>query len=695
MASLSSPLRVALVGNPNVGKTTLFNRLTGLHQSVANWPGTTVEYATGSLEHGGHRLLLTDLPGIYGLAAHVEDERVTRRFLLHDAPDAVVILVDATSPERSLFVALEMLELYPQSVIALNKVDLGQKHGIVVETSVLARRLGVPVVPVVAHNGQGLTHLLDAVVAVGSGGLPTTPAVVPYAPEFERAVEQVAAQLESEEALATPARWTALRLLQGDVEVLDHVRARPNGHRTLAAAASCCAPGTVSFETIPASSPAASRNLGDPGPRQVEYALEVADAKYALIRDVAAECVQEQRPARPSWTPRLDALALHPLWGPLLIAAVFGAMFWTSFEASAPASSAVAAAVEWLGNVVAVQLAAAHAPAWFSSLLVDGLIGGVGAVLSFVPYMAVFFACMALVESSRYMARAALVADSVMQALGLHGKSLFPLVSAFGCNVPALAATRGIESRRDRLATGLVIPFLPCNARLGVMAIMAAAFFPGGTAGLVILGLVAISFAVVAVTALLYRQTVLPSDPAPLLLELPSYTMPRWQDVLIPAFHHCYMFVRRIWRFLVPATILVWLLSTFPTGAQPADSYAGQLGSWLAPLGQPLGFDWRLMVAILFGFVAKETTLGTLGVLYGLTDGGTLAQSLTTTITPLVGFAFLLVYMLYVPCLATVVQMRRELGSWRWAGSGLVLNVGVAFGLGLLVERLGHALGVA
>lgn len=679
-------MRVALLGNANAGKTALFNRLTGRNQHVANWPGTTVEYITGRVHYAGQALLLTDLPGIQGFSAYAEDERVTLRFLLRETPDVVVLVADAARLERSLFLALETLEFCPRTVIALNKLDVARARGLTIDAEGLAARLGVPVIPIAAHRGEGLNALLAAVVALGSGDLVASPLAARYGPELEQAAATIAARVGGGGA-GPPPRWTALRLLQGDDEVLERVC---GADRVWAPALTAGGHGGGTGPARPVDGV-----LNGWAARAPEFALEVADARYTQVRQLVQAQLRRDTPARPDWTARLDALALHPLVGPLWLAVAVAGLFWVVFQAGAALSGAIAALLARGSAWLADRLATAGVAAWATSLVVDGVVAGMGAVLAFVPNMFLFFAAMAFVEATGYMARAALLADRVMQALGLHGKSLFPLVSAFGCNVPALTATRAVENRRDRLITGLVIPFIPCSARLGVIAVLAGAFYRGGAAGLAMLGLVIISVLVVAATALTYRRAALPVDPAPLLLDLPPYTLPRWRDVLTPALHHCWLFVGRIWRFLLPATVLVWALTFFPVGAAPDASYAALLGGALEPLGRLLGFDWRLMVAIAFGFVAKETTLGTLGVLYGMTDPGPLGEALAAALPPLVGFTFLVVYMLYVPCLATVVQLRKELGGWSWAALGIVVNVLVAVLLATAIRQAGMLLGLA
>lgn len=688
-------MRLALVGNPNVGKTTLFNALTKTHQQVANWPGTTVEVANGRFQWHGREITVTDLPGTYGLSAYAEDERVARNFLLSQQPDVVVIVVDASALERNLYLVLETMELFPASLVALTKVDLAQSAGSVIDTEKLAQLLHHPVVPILPRQEQGLDALLATACEIAEGKSSLQPLTLTYPQEVAEAVEALQPQLAAVVA-EDEAHWMALRLLSGDPDVLQRIEAIPSASRIVQTVASCCGASGMAFATQESTALDPAALLAPLAEQQAEYELAIADHKYEVAHRLAEACTQARATIRRrSITERLDAIFLHPIYGYLCLAVIFFAVFWISFEASAPLSDGLANSFTWLGQRTAEGLRWLAAPQWAQSLVIDGIFAGIGGVLSFVPYMALFFAAMTLLETTGYMARASLLADRFMQAIGLHGKSLFPLVSAFGCNVPALTATRTMENKRDRLVTNLVIPFIPCNARLGVMAVVSGAFFHGGTAGIVMLGLICISLAVVAGATLFYRKTVLRQESAPLLLELSPYTLPSWRDIALPTGQRVLGFVSRIWKFLLGATIVVWALTYFPIGAAPQDSLAGTLGGFLAGFGQWFGFDWRLMVAILFGFVAKETTLATLGVVYGMSEGPGLTQALTASMTPLVAFTFLVVYMLYVPCLSTVVQMHRETNSWKWTAIGILFNIVVAFTIGFVVEHIGLLLGFA
>ncbi|MCL6516987.1 ferrous iron transport protein B [Alicyclobacillus sp.] len=695
-------MRIALVGNPNVGKTTLFNALTGAHQEVANWPGTTVEYVIGKIRTAdGEPLELVDLPGTYSLTACARDEQVTRNFLLYESYDAVMVVVNAASLERNLFLALEVLELTPHVLVALNMVDAAEDQGISVDAQALSRRLGVAVIPTVASRGIGTDDLITWARRVARRQvIPVNPWVVPYPSALTSVLEPLVAELRTMTAVAARGdsrsalerfrpEWVALRLLQGDEEVIREVRVVPQGRRAVGLALSCCAQSAGFEVSVGEAIGAHSQALERIRAQQDAFEFQIADAKYQHIANLMEACVTRRPLAKRTLTERLDAVLLHRFWGYPAMGVIFFVAFWLSFVASAPLSDWVGAGIGWLGQAVGVWMTRLGAPGVLRSVVVDGVFAGVGAVLSFVPYMTIFFAIYQFLQDSGYMARASVLVDRWMQSIGLHGKGFFALVSAYGCNVPAMAATRVMENHRDRLLANLVIPFIPCNARLGVMAVMTAAFFPGSRGAFVMMALLLLSAGVVAGAAIVYRKTVLPTDPAPLLIELPNYHLPSIRNIAIPTWHRVWMFVSRIWRFLLWATLATWALTYFPAGVPVEQSLAARIGHLLSPVGQWYGFDWRLMIAIVFGFVAKETTLSTLGVLYGAGAGGaTLPHLLTQAMPPLVAFIYLVVYMLYIPCLSTVIQMRRESGSWKWTLGGMAVNVGVAFGLGWVLERL-------
>ncbi|MDI3317812.1 MAG: ferrous iron transport protein B [Bacillota bacterium] len=618
------PERWLLVGNPNAGKTTLFNRLTGGRREVANWPGSTVEKGTGRLAAGGRPVELVDLPGIYSLDALSEEESIARQAVLEEAGRAVVLVVaDAARLERSLSLVLEVAEVAPAVVVALNMLDVARAEGQEVDPAALSEALGLPVVPVVARSGEGVGELV--------------------------------AQAE--------AAWRELRRAgDGAAGGAAGGRSRARGE--------------------------AGEELSD------EEAFARAEERFLRVQEVAAAAVRRVR-REPTPSERIDRWALHPVLGYVLLAAVLGGVFEIAFVASAPLSEAVGEALGRLGDWAARGVAAAGGPTWLGGFLRDGLLGGVGAVLAFVPYLVLFYILQEALQDSGYMARAAVLVDRLMEAIGLHGKGFFAMATAYGCNVPALTATRVLENARDRIAHELVIPFLPCNARLGVLLVLTAAFFPGARGALAFGGLMLLSLGVVAAVTALLRRTLLPREEAPLVMELPPYHVPTWRNAVLPALHHVRAFVSRIWRYLLWATLALWALSALPAGAAPAQSYAARLAGAVGILGAPWHLDGRLVLALLSGFVAKETTLGTLAILYGSAGAGGPVAALASSVSPLVGFAFLAMYMLYTPCLATVVTLREETGSARWAAFSVLLSLGVAGLTGALIEQLGALAGWA
>jgi len=400
-------------------------------------------------------------------------------------------------------------------------------------------------------------------------------------------------------------------------------------------------------------------------------------------------------PGKPTWTDSIDAWALSPIWGYPIMMAVLGLVFWGSFVASAPLGGAISQGMAWSAEVIVRLLQWGQAPEFIQSLIRDGIFAGVGAVLAFVPQIAIFFAFFSLMQDSGYLARAAFLGDRFMQLMGLHGKSFFSLVSGFGCNVPGIMATRTLEDPKDRLITMLINPLIPCVPRLGVMSAVVAAFFPGSRGSVVMLSLLMLSMFLVMVSALFMRRVVKQTERSAFVMELPLYHIPTLRNVLLPTWQKTYSFLKRAWTFILVASIVVWFLSSYPQGVPMQATWAGKMGGWLSFIGAPLGFDWRIMVSIVFGFAAKETTLSTLGILYGVAANASqsIAQAMTGAMTPLNAYTFLVVYMLYIPCLASVVTTYKESGSLGWTSFGVAYNLILSFIMGWIVFHGGLALG--
>lgn len=694
-------MKIALVGNPNVGKSTVFNALTGSNQQVGNWAGKTVERKSGIICRGNHEIELIDLPGTYSLTAYTQEEIVTREYILREKPDVVMAMVDASNIERNLYLVLQILELAPRVVIGLNMMDLAKSAGIILHTAELAQALNVTVVEIVAAKGIGIETFLSEAIRVGLLKDDPLTSEVPYPVELEQKIQAMENLLkETTWASRYPLRWLALKRLERDPEIGQEWKSIPPPE-TLKnkKQESCCDPGDAlkyelqEVKELPGDN--LLRAFENDGWTKDHFEMAFADAKYRYISKIMPKFLTQEELKKPTWTDSLDRWILSPVWGYPIMILVLALVFWASFIASAPLGEAVSQSMAWAADLLVNVLQWMHAPDFLLSLVRDGIFAGVGAVLAFVPQIAIFFAFFSFLQDSGYLARAAFLGDRLMQLMGLHGKSFFSLVSSFGCNVPGIMATRTLEDPKDRLITMLLNPLIPCVPRLGVMSAVVAAFFPGARGALIMLSLLSISMILVMISALFMRRIVNQKERSAFVMELPLYHLPTVRNVLWPTWHKTYTFLKRAWTFILVASIVVWMLSSFPQGVPMDSTWAGKMGGWLEFIGRPLGFDWRIMVAIVFGFTAKETTLSTLGILYGVAADASqsIAQAMTGAMSPLRAFTFLVVYMLYIPCLASVVTTYKESGSLRWTSFGIAYNLILSFIVGWIVFHGGQALG--
>jgi len=654
---------VALAGQPNVGKSTVFNLLTGLSQHVGNWPGKTVEQKTGLLHYDGLAIRLVDLPGTYSLTANSPEEQIARDFILHERPDAVVVIVDAANLERNLYLLAELLALPVPLVLGLNMLDVARQEGLQVDTSLLEAALGLPVVPMVASRNQGVRELVQRVVALLRGEVPYQPRRPEVREDHRAVLEELRQLVEGHLPAPYPADWAALKMLEGDKEITALAR-----------------------EHLPEE---VWSRVEEILRRHEDAVLAVAGGRYDWIERMVRAAVFRPRAGRVTLTERLDRLATHPWGGLLLLAGVLGLVFGLTYAVGTPLQA-------WLEDVVVQGLAdgagrlLSGAPGWLSGLVVDGLIGGVGTMLTFLPILVIFFASMSFLEDIGYMARAAYVMDRFMHPLGLHGKSCLPLILGFGCNVPAVMGTRIIEEHRARLLTILLTPLVPCTARLAVLAVLAPAFF-GPYALWASWGLVLFSLLVLALLGVVLHRALFRGERSPFILELPLYHLPNARTIGLAVWQRLGAFVRKAGTVILAVSVAVWALAHLP-GGRIEESLLGWLGRGLAPLGALMGLDWRMVVALLTSFVAKENAVATLGVLYGSGEGG-LAEMLTATISPAGGLAFLVTTMLFIPCAATFAAMRQESG-WRWALLGMALLLAVSLTAGVVVYQVAHGLGL-
>lgn len=638
-------VRLALAGQPNVGKSTVFNILTGLNQHVGNWPGKTVERRSGICHHHGMSVELIDLPGAYSLTAASPEELVTREYIIDEQPDAVIVVISAAALERNLYLVSELLCLPAPLVIGLNMIDVAKQEGFQVRPDVLEETLGVPVIPMVAAKGQGVHELLDAALDVAEHG----PIREPDRPQVREDHQEVVGHLQDLIAEWVPApypvEWVALKLFEGDREMI----VRMEGE-------------------MPAERWAEVRTILD---AHEDAILAVAGGRYAWIRRMTQAALVRPRAGQVTLTHRLDAVATHPFWGLVALAAVLAVIFSLTYSLGGPLQELVAEHV--VGRAAgALARVLSGAPSWVRGLVVEGVMGGAGTMLTFLPILLIFFASMGVLEDLGYMARAAYVMDRFMHVLGLHGKSFLPLFLGFGCNVPAIMGARVIESRRNRLLTIMLAPLVPCAARLGMLAVLVPVFFPG-SATLVSWGLIALPLVVLAVGGAVANRLLSRGDEAPFIMEMPLYHVPNLKTIGIFVWTRILGFLQKAGTVILGMSVVVWALATLPTG-EVETSYLGLLGHHLEPLGRLMGLDWRPLVAMLSSFVAKENAVATLGVLYRVGEApGALGSVLQAHLTPAAGLAFLVAEMLFIPCVSAVAVIRQETGSWKWAALNVLL----------------------
>jgi len=656
---------VALAGQPNVGKSTVFNLLTGLNQHVGNWPGKTIEQKTGTYQHNGTTVHIVDLPGTYSLTANSLEERLARDYVIQEQPDVVVAIVDAASLERNLYLLAELLGLHVPVVLGLNMLDVAEQQGMHVEPHVLEAALGLPVVPMVATKNQGVRELVEAVDRL-------TREAATYAPHRPEIRDDHRAVLAAIQGLIAdqvpepyPDDWVALKLLEGDDEITQMMRERLSPEQ---------------WEQVHALLR-----------RHEDAILAVASGRYEWIGRMVRAAVLQPRAGQVTLTDRLDRAATHPFWGLLILLGILGVLFWLTYTVGTPLQELLDTYLVQAGAAL-VRAVLRGAPPWLVGLLADGVIGGAGTVVTFLPILVIFFATLGLLEDVGYMARAAYVMDRFMHLMGLHGKSFLPLFLGFGCNVPAVMGTRIIDSPKARLLTVLVTPLVPCTARMAVVAILAPIFF-GDNALWVSWGLVGLSLTLLALVGLALHELILGGEHVAFIMELPLYHLPNVRTIGLSIWQRVVAFLQKAGSIILVVSVVVWALSYLPQG-QIETSYLATTGRLLTPLGALMGLDWQMIVALLTSFVAKENTIATLGVLYGSGEGTGLAAALSGALTPAAALAFLAVQVLFIPCVATVATMRQETGSWRWTVFSVVLLLVISLTIGIAIYQGARLMGM-
>ncbi len=711
-------IRVALVGNPNCGKTSLFNIASGSHEHVGNYSGVTVDAKEGRFEYGGYKFVLVDLPGTYSLSAYSPEELYVRKNLLEAMPDVVVNVVDASNIERNLYLTTQVIDMNLRTVVALNMYDELEAKGDKIDIKQLGWLLGIPIVPTVSRDGKGIPELFDTVIKIYTQSDPTLARHIHinHGPEIEKSIDRIKLMLQENEELRTrySTRYLAIKYLENDSDVERIVESLPGRNLLIAARVE------------------EQRRIEDLMHTNTESAI--VDAKYAFIQGALAETYTrhiEKRPRR-TITDKIDAVVTNK-W---MAFPIFVLLLYIMFEATFALGNYPMDWIDWLVGKFGEFVAMFMKDGWLKDLMVNGVIAGVGSVLVFLPNIMILYFFISLMEDSGYMARAAFIVDKLMHKIGLHGKSFIPMVMGFGCNVPAIMATRSIESRKSRLITIAIIPFMSCAGRLPIFVLIAGAFFPANAA-LAMLGIYLLGIVLAILSATVLSRFV-KDDDLPFVMELPPYRVPTGKAIWRHTWEKGKQYLQKMATTILICSIIIWFLGFFPRNTELIDaqaryaelseqpvltedlhaeldsvsakvndlyeyqqenSYIGMLGRAVAPVMNPLGFTWKMDVSLLTGVAAKELVVSTLGVMYSqgakisqgedLQDDTALQSALVQAIRWPAALAFMVFILLYFPCVATFVAIKNETGRWRWAILCCAYTMVVAWVFALLANQIG------
>lgn len=711
-------INVALVGNPNCGKTSLFNVASGSHEHVGNYSGVTVDAKEGHFDFQGYHFRLVDLPGTYSLSAYSPEELYVRKHIIDETPDVIINVVDAGNLERNLYLTAQLIDMNVRMVVALNMYDALLHSGNTLDHKKLGQLFGVPIVPTVSRTGKGIDNLFHVIIGLYEGAdfigqkeeiqdeamreyREWHDKYVPdhkygshdeethdfdgksyirhihinHGPELERSIDAVKEVICKNENIRYKysTRFLAIKLLENDKDIEQRVISTlPNGEEVI--------------------------RVRDKEAERIRLSMNedseqaITDAKYGFITGALKETYTEKNQNTEMFTRIVDSIVTHKIWG----FPIFFVFLYLMFECTFVFGEYPKGWIEWLVEQIA-SLAETFMPAGpLKDLIVDGIIGGVGGVIVFLPNILLLYIFISFMEDSGYMARAAFIMDKIMHKMGLHGKSFIPLIMGFGCNVPAIMASRIIESRKSRLVTILINPLISCSARLPIYLVMIGAFFPS-KASLVLLSIYVTGILLAVLMARIFSRFIVRGDDAPFVMELPPYRMPTAKSVLRHTWEKGAQYLKKMGGIIMIASVIIWFLGYYPnhdaystTAEQQENSYIGQIGKAIEPVIEPLGFDWKMGIGILSGIGAKELVVSTLGVLYTNDDdieSVDLADRIP--ITPLVAYGYMLFVLIYFPCIATVAAIKNESGSWKWAAFTICYTTLLAWIVAFLVHQVG------
>lgn len=660
---------IALVGNPNSGKTTVFNALTGSHQHVGNWPGVTVEKKEGKFKYKDTEYAVIDLPGTYSLGAYSEDELVARDYILKGNPDVVVNIVDATNIERNLYLTTQLMGIGVDVVIALNMMDEAKQKQITIDIEKLSNKLGVSVVPTIASKSKGLDDLIEKTIQVIEKNEPTH-TEFSYGKELEIEIAKIEESL-SEIDLQYPKRWVAIKLLEGDSEI-----------QNLKELKSLTSLKDMLFFHVDKSS---------------AYELEIINKRYSFIGEVLRDTITKPIEEVETLTDKIDKVILHKYFGIPIFAFIMFVIFQLTFTFGADLLGGyMVTLMDFISDKVFIGLTFLGASDWIKDFFVNAIFEGVGTVLEFIPLIAVLYFFLGILEDTGYMARAAYVMDGLMRKLGLQGKAFISMIVGFGCNVPGIMATRTLENKKDRMIALLINPFMSCGAKITVYLIFIAAFFPD-YGGIALFSLYFLGVVVALIVGRIFSKTLFKGETSHFIMELPSYRLPTIKYVLRDMWDKVKSFIARAGTIIFAVVALLWVLARFPLGVEPYSqaSVLGQIGAFIAPIFTPAGFGtWQASVSLFAGLAAKEAVVATLGMVYaGVSEGTALVGAIKASFTTLSATAFLVMILLYTPCAAVIGTVKKETNSYKWAVFMMIYPFIIAWIFAVLIYQIGSLLG--
>ncbi|MCK5759789.1 MAG: ferrous iron transport protein B [Candidatus Delongbacteria bacterium] len=690
-------VNIALIGNPNSGKTTLFNQMSGARERVGNYSGVTVDSKTTDIKYQDYLFRITDLPGTYSLTTYSPEEKYVRNYLINEVPDLVVNVVDASNLERNLYLTTQLIDMDIKVIVALNMFDELTSKQDRFDHQILGKMLGIPFIPTVSSKGTGIDKLSDEIIDVYEDRNPVLRHIhINYGDLIENSIKQIRLELSKTNDLyilsKISPRYIALKLLENDSEMLKMIEDSSKYPSIMEVVKNGQAKIVKQFE-----------DTAD---------TVITDAKYGFISGALRETFKLGPVKTFDKTKAIDTFATHKFWG----LPIFFLLMWIMFKATFSLGQYPMEWLEFLVGKLSKVVSLNMAEGMFKDLLIDGIIGGVGGVIVFLPNILILFLFISFFEDSGYMSRAVFIIDKLMHKIGLHGRSFIPLIMGFGCSVPAIMATRTINSKKNRFVTILIIPFMSCGAKLPVYILMIGAFFPSNQ-GTILFSMYMIGIIVAIFSAMLLRNTLFKGDDTPFVMELPPYRRPTGKSIIIHMWDKTSQYLKKMGGIILAASIIIWALSYFPRDISTEtisdnnlivsqentlleNSYIGQFGKLVSPIFEPIGFDWKSNVAIISGFAGKELVVSTMGVLYNENEGSNLKERITNSDTfttqdknsGLKAFVFMIFILLYIPCIATVIAIKNETKSWKWAAFSVFFTTGIAWIVSYLVFNIGKLL---